>query len=76
LVLDSANESSSLAAYVSTVVELLEGWIDAATANNVCWWSRSAFVATVSHFPMLKSELELLGSGHNEGLTEDEANAL
>jgi hypothetical protein len=35
LVLDNADGSSSLAASTSMVVELLEGRIDAATANGV-----------------------------------------
>jgi hypothetical protein len=30
----------------------------------------------MSHFPELKPELELLESGHNVDLTEDEADAL
>jgi hypothetical protein len=33
-------------------------------------------VATLSHFPELKSELELLRSGHNADLVEDQADAL
>jgi hypothetical protein len=33
-------------------------------------------VATVSHFPKLKSELELLGSECNADLIEDEADGL
>jgi hypothetical protein len=36
LVLDTADGLSCLAASMSTVVELLEGHIDAATANGVC----------------------------------------
>jgi hypothetical protein len=61
---------------MSTVAELLEGRINAATANGVCWESRSALVATVSHFPELETKLEVLGSGHNADLTENEADAL
>jgi hypothetical protein len=38
--------------------------------------SRSALVAAVSHFLKLESELELLGSGCNADLTEDDADAL
>jgi hypothetical protein len=33
-------------------------------------------VAAVSHFPELKPELELLWSGHNTYLTEDEADVV
>jgi hypothetical protein len=61
---------------MSTAVELLEGQIDTATANEVRWGSYSTLVATVSHFPELKSELELLRSRHNADLIEDKANAL
>jgi ABC-type amino acid transport substrate-binding protein len=52
------------------VVELLEGRIDAAAAN------RSVLVASLSHFPELKYEMELLGSGRNADLTKDQADAL
>jgi hypothetical protein len=33
-------------------------------------------VATLSHFPKLKTELGLLRSGHNAKLVEDEVDAL
>jgi hypothetical protein len=33
-------------------------------------------VAAVSHFPKLKTELEVLGSGRSADLIEDEADAL
>jgi hypothetical protein len=49
-VLGRADGPSSLAASLSVVVELHEGRIDAAAANGVDWGSRSALVATVSHF--------------------------
>jgi hypothetical protein len=76
VVLGSTNGPSSLAAYMSTVAELLEGRVYAAAANGVRWGSRSALVAAVSHFLELKTELELLGSGHSVDLTEDEADTL
>jgi hypothetical protein len=57
-------------------VELLEGRIDAVIANGVYWGTRSTLVAALSHFSELKSELELLGSGCNADLTEDQADAL
>jgi hypothetical protein len=61
---------------MSTVAELLEGQIDTVAANVVRWGSRSALVATVSHFPELDTDLEVLGSGHSVGLTMDEVDAL
>jgi hypothetical protein len=76
MVLDNVDRPSSLAASMSMVVELLEGWIDAEAANGVRWGFSAALVASVSHFLELKSKLELLGSGRNVDLTEDEANAL
>jgi hypothetical protein len=75
-VLDNDNRTSSLAASMSTAVELLEGWIDDAAANGVRWGSHSTLVATVSHFPELRSEMELLRSGRNADLTDVEADAL
>jgi hypothetical protein len=56
---------------MSTVVERLEGRIDAATTNGVYWGSCSALVATVSHFLELDADLEVLGSIRNSRLTED-----
>jgi hypothetical protein len=35
--MDRADRSSSLAAPLSTMAELLEGRVDARTANGVCW---------------------------------------
>jgi hypothetical protein len=60
-VLDSADGPSSLAASMSTMVELLEGQIDAAATNGIRWGSHFALVAVVSHFPELKPELECSG---------------
>jgi hypothetical protein len=37
LVLDGVNGSSSLAPSLSMVVDLLEGRVDTAVANGVCW---------------------------------------
>jgi hypothetical protein len=76
LVLDNIDGLSSLAASLSTVVELLDGQIDTTTTNGVCWGTRSTLVAAMSHFLELKSELQLLGSGCNVDLTEDQADAL
>jgi hypothetical protein len=61
---------------MSTVVELLEGRINTVAANGVCWGTRSMLVAALSHFPELNFELELLGSGRNADLIEDQADAL
>jgi hypothetical protein len=76
LVLDNVDGSSSLTASLSMVVELLKGWINAVATNRVRWGTRSALIATLSHFPELKSKLEVLGSGRNANLIEDQANAL
>jgi hypothetical protein len=76
LVLDNINMSSSLAASLSTVVELLEGQINTMAANGVHWQTQSALVATLSHFSELETELELLGSGCNADLTDDHTDAL
>jgi hypothetical protein len=51
--LDNADGSSSLAAFQSLVVELLEGRVDVAVANGACWGTRSMLVATLLHFPEL-----------------------
>jgi hypothetical protein len=61
---------------MSIAVELLEGQIDATTTNEVRWGFHSTLVAVVSHFPELMAELEVLRSGRNADLIEDEANAL
>jgi hypothetical protein len=76
LVLDNADGLSSLAASKSTTVVLLEGWIDATSANGVHLGSHSMLVESVSNFPELRLKMELLGSGRNVDLTEDEADAL
>jgi hypothetical protein len=76
LVLDKADGPSSLAASLSMVVELLESRVDIATANRVCWVTRSVLVATLSHFPELEAKLELLRSGRNTNLAEDQVDAL
>jgi hypothetical protein len=62
MVPSSADMSSSPAASMSTVAELLEGWIDATAANGVRWGFHFALVAAVLLFPQLKTELEVLKS--------------
>jgi hypothetical protein len=75
-VLDNSDGSSSLAASMFMIVELLKGWVNAVTANGVHWGSRSALVAIVLHFWELKSELELLGSRHHANLTKNVVDGL
>jgi hypothetical protein len=50
--------------------------ISTTAANGVRWGACSVLVATVSHFPELKTNLDVLSSGHSAGLMEDEADAL
>jgi hypothetical protein len=71
LVLGGSVGTSSLAVPLSSVVELIEDRVDAATTNGVRWRTHSALATTVSHFPKMEVEVELLGSGHNADLTED-----
>jgi hypothetical protein len=75
-VLGRADGPSSHAASLSTVVELLEGQVDAVVTNGVRWGTRSVLVAALSHFLELDAKLELLRSGHNAALMEDQVDAL
>jgi hypothetical protein len=75
-VLGNVMGSSSLAASPSMVVELLKGRLDIAATNGVHWGTQSVLVASMLHFMKLKSELELLVSGRNADLTDDQADAL
>jgi hypothetical protein len=76
MALDNADGSSSLEESLSTAVELLEGWVDATAANGVYWGTRSMLVTALSHISELDAKLELLGSGCNVDLMEDEVDAL
>jgi hypothetical protein len=76
LVLGNDDGPSSLVASLSMVAELLKGWIDTADTNGVHWGTQSALFAALLHFPELKTELELHGSGWNADLTEDQMDAL
>jgi hypothetical protein len=76
LVLDNADGSSSLAASLSMVVQLLEGRANATAANGVHWGTRSALVAALLNFIELEPKLELLGFGRKADLMEDQADAL
>jgi hypothetical protein len=75
-VLESADETSSLAVSLSSVAELLEGCIDFTAANRVRWGTQSVLVAALLHFPELGTELRLLGSGCNADLVEHQVDAL
>jgi hypothetical protein len=67
---------SSLAESLSSAAELLEDRIDAAVADGVCWGTRSTLVAALSYLLELGTELELLQSGCNTDLTEDQVDDL
>jgi hypothetical protein len=75
-VLKGFDETSSLAALLSSAADLIEGRVDAAVANGVHWRARLALTAALLHFPELEVELELLGSGHNADLMEGHLDAL
>jgi hypothetical protein len=55
---------------------VLEDRIDVTAANGVCWDTRSALAAALSHFIELGTELALLGSRRNTDLTDDDVDAL
>jgi hypothetical protein len=76
LVLGGPTGTSSLAASLSLVLELIEGRVDATAANGVCWGAWSVLTTALSHFLELEIELELLGSGSNVDLTEGQLDAL
>jgi hypothetical protein len=71
-VLEQADGPSSLVASLSSAAGLLEGCIDVIAANGVHWGTQSALATALSHFSESGAELELLGSGHNADLTEDQ----
>jgi hypothetical protein len=71
LVLHNTDGPSSLATSLSMTQELLKGHVSATTTNGICWGIQSALVTALLHF----SELELLGSGCNTDLTEDQVDA-
>jgi hypothetical protein len=76
LVLGNVNELCSLAASLSSVVELLEGRVNTTANNGVQWGTQFALVAGLLHFLELETELELLGSGCNADLTDDQVDAV
>jgi hypothetical protein len=76
LVLKRFDKTSSLAVSLSSATDLIEGHVNAAAANEAHWGARLALIATLSQFPELEHELELLGSRHNVDLTESQMEAL
>jgi hypothetical protein len=76
IVLESPDETSSLAMSLSSAVEQIKDCIVAMATNGVCWGTRSMLVATLSHFPELGTKLELLGSGCSVDLMEGQVDAL
>jgi hypothetical protein len=76
LVVGNVDGSSLQATSMSAVAEQLKGQIDAALTNGVRWGSRFALVATTSHFLELDADIVVLRFRRNEGLTEDEVDAL
>jgi hypothetical protein len=76
LVLDNIYGPSSPAAPLSMVAELLKGRIDVAATNEVRWGTWCTLVVVLSKILELKSEVEVLGSGRNADLMEDQADAL
>jgi hypothetical protein len=76
MVLERPDETSSLATSLSSAVEQIKDCIIATATNGVCWGTQSMLVATLSHFPELGTELELLGSGCSMDLMEGQVDAL
>jgi uncharacterized protein with NRDE domain len=76
LVLGEAGLPSSLVTSLSMAAEDVENQINTVTTNGVWWGTRSALVIILSHFSQLKTELELLRSGWNVDLSDDQADAL
>jgi hypothetical protein len=75
-VLERSDGTSFLAASLSSAAELLEDRIDVAAANRVHWGTQLVLAPALSHFPELGAELELLGSGRNMDLAEDQVDDL
>jgi hypothetical protein len=61
---------------LSSAAKLLEGHIGPVVSNGVCWGTLSTLDAALSQFSELEIELELLGSGRNADLIEDQVVAL
>jgi hypothetical protein len=71
LVLQRVDGSSSLVMSLSLVVELLKGRIDVMAADRVHWGTQSVLADTLSPFPELVVDLELVGYGQSADLTKD-----
>jgi hypothetical protein len=76
LALERADGMSSLVTSLSLVAELIEDRIDVTDANEVCWGTRLTLAATLSHFPKLGTELDLLVFERNVDLTEVQVDSL
>jgi hypothetical protein len=57
---------------LSSIIEQIEGRVDAVAANGVHCRAWLALIAVLSHFPELELELELLRFGYNADLMKDE----
>jgi hypothetical protein len=68
--------TSSLAAVLSSAVELIKDRADVMTANGIRWGTWSVLATALLHFPELETELELFGSRRNTDLMEDQVDAL
>ena len=76
VVLGASQGPSSLPAALESVADAVENRLDAAATNGVRWGTRSSLVVTLSHFPELEAELELLGSGRDAETSEAELDRL
>jgi hypothetical protein len=76
LILGDIGRSSSLVASLPKAVKEVENRINMMANNGVQWGTRSALVAILLHFRELEPKLELLGSGRDAYLIEDQADAL
>jgi hypothetical protein len=56
--------------------ELAEARVDAEAINGDQWGPRLALTVTLSHFPKLEVELDLLGSSYNANRSSDEIETL
>jgi hypothetical protein len=71
-VLERSSEAPSLAAVLSSTMDLIKGHVDALAANGDHSGAWLALTAILLHFPEQELELELLGSRYNADLMKDE----
>jgi hypothetical protein len=57
---------------LSSTADLIEGRVGAAAINKVHWGAWQEMTTVLLLFPELELELELLGSGYNADLTNNE----